>query len=112
MTKRRPAKRLGRPPLAQYTQVESRIFYAYDLLRLKPALKPFRLHWYSVIRSTNDHAAELRAAGKLYAPSVVLAGHQKAGRGRGANTWWSRPGCITATFVFPIDEQVPPHQRI
>src|SRR3982750_2919219 len=82
MSKQKPAKRLGRPPLTQYTQVESRIFYA----------------------------AERRAAGKLYAPSVVLAGHQKAGRGRGANTWWSRPGCITATFVFPIDDQVQPHQ--
>lgn len=110
MSKAKPAKRSGRPPLEQYTQVESRIFYAYDLIRLRPALKPFRLYWFPVIRSTNDHAADLRAAGKLYAPAVVLTGHQRAGRGRGGNTWWSRPGCITATFVFPIDEQVQPHQ--
>jgi BirA family biotin operon repressor/biotin-[acetyl-CoA-carboxylase] ligase len=106
----KPAKRLGRPPLGRMTQVESRFFHAYDLTRLRPALKPFRLHWFPVIRSTNDHAADLRAASKLYAPSVVLAGHQRVGRGRGGNTWWSRPGCITATFVFPIDEQVEPHQ--
>jgi BirA family biotin operon repressor/biotin-[acetyl-CoA-carboxylase] ligase len=110
MSKQKTVKRLGRPLLGKMTQVESRFFYAYDLTRLRPAIKPFRLHWFPVIRSTNDHAADLRAAGKLYAPSVVLAGHQRAGRGRGGNTWWSRPGCITATFVFPIDEQVQPHQ--
>src|SRR4051794_16234132 len=111
MSKTKPATtRGGRPPLGQYTQVESRIFYAYDITRLRPAIKPFRLYWFPVVRSTNDHAAELRAAGKLYAPAVVLAGNQRAGRGRGSNTWWSRPGCITATFVFPIDDQVQPHQ--
>jgi BirA family biotin operon repressor/biotin-[acetyl-CoA-carboxylase] ligase len=116
VNKQKPVKRGGsgsvggRPSLGPYTQVQSRIFYAYDVTRLRPALKPFRLYWFPVVRSTNDHAAELRSAGKLYAPAVVLAGNQRAGRGRGNNTWWSRPGCITATFVFPIDEQVQPHQ--
>ena len=111
MGKQKPlTRRGGRPALGRYTQVESRTFYTYDVTRLRPAIKPFRLYWFSVVRSTSDHAAELRAAGRLYAPAVVLAGSQRAGRGRGANTWWSRPGCITATFVFPIDEQVHPHQ--
>src|SRR4051812_14782833 len=110
MSKQKPVKPSGRPSAGPYTQVESRIFYAYDVTRLKPAVKPFRLYWFPVVRSTNDRAAELRAAGKLYAPAVVLAGHQKAGRGRGTNTWWSRSGCVTATFVFPIDDQVQPHQ--
>src|SRR4051794_40910895 len=110
MSEKKQGKRSRPASLGAMTQGESRIFYAYDLVRLRPAIKPFRLHWYPVLRSTNDHAADLRAAGKLYAPSVVLTGHQKAGRGRGANTWWSRPGCITATFVFPIDDQVQPHQ--
>jgi BirA family biotin operon repressor/biotin-[acetyl-CoA-carboxylase] ligase len=62
------------------------------------------------LRSTNDHAAELRRRGTLYAPAVVLAGRQTAGRGRGAHAWWSAPGCITVTFVFPVDEHVMPHQ--
>jgi BirA family biotin operon repressor/biotin-[acetyl-CoA-carboxylase] ligase len=83
---------------------------SYDLARLRPALKPFRLHWFPRLRSTNDHAAALRTRGTLYAPAVVLTGHQTAGRGRGEHTWWSRPGCVTVTFVFPIDEQVEPYQ--
>src|SRR5687767_10347096 len=41
---------------------------------------------------------------------MVLTGHQLAGRGRGSNTRWSGGECITVTFVFPIDENVSPHQ--
>jgi len=82
----------------------------FDLQTLRTSLKPFRLHWFPTLRSTNDHAAEMRRRGDLYAPAVVLAGRQTAGRGRGAHVWWSGPGCITATFVLPIGEQVQPHQ--
>src|SRR3954449_1714396 len=78
--------------------------FSFDLPRLRPALKPFRLHWFPRLRSTNDHAAELRRRGALYAPAVVLAGRQTAGRGRGAHAWWSGPGCVTVTFVFPVGE--------
>jgi BirA family biotin operon repressor/biotin-[acetyl-CoA-carboxylase] ligase len=52
----------------------------------------------------------LRKRGKLFALAVVLTGHQTAGRGRGAHAWWSGPGCLTVTFVFPVDERVMPHQ--
>jgi BirA family biotin operon repressor/biotin-[acetyl-CoA-carboxylase] ligase len=82
----------------------------FDLPRLRALLKPFRLHWSPTLRSTNDHAAELRRRGELYAPAVVLSGRQTAGRGRGAHVWWSGPGCITVTFVLPVGEQVQPHQ--
>ena len=82
----------------------------YDLPRLRASLKPFRLHWFPRLRSTNDHAAELRRRGTLYAPAVVLTGRQTAGRGRGVHVWWSGPGCITVTFVLPIRDQVQPHQ--
>ena len=83
---------------------------SYELPRLRAALKPFRLHWFPSLRSTNDHAAELRRRGERFAPAVVLAGRQTAGRGRGAHVWWSGPGCVTATFVLPVGEQVQPHQ--
>ncbi len=82
----------------------------YDLTRLKKNVKPFKLHWFATLRSTNTHAADLRRKGKLFAPAVVATGSQTSGRGRGENAWWSRPGCITATFVLPIDEQVEPYQ--
>lgn len=83
---------------------------SYDLKRLRTSLKPFRLHWYPTLGSTNDHAARLRRSGELFAPAVVLTGRQTAGRGRGAHVWWSGPGCITVTFVLPIGEHIQPHQ--
>ena len=82
----------------------------FGLLELRAAVRPFRLHWFPTLRSTNDHAAVMRRRGDLYAPAVVLAGRQTAGRGRGAHAWWSAPGCITATFVLPVDDQLLPHQ--
>ena len=82
----------------------------FQLRVLRNRLRPFRLRWFPRLRSTNDHAAALRKRGTLFAPAVVLTGHQTAGRGRGANTWWSRQGSLTVTFVLPIDERIEPHQ--
>jgi BirA family transcriptional regulator, biotin operon repressor / biotin---[acetyl-CoA-carboxylase] ligase len=82
----------------------------FNLARLRQGLKPFKLHWFPRLRSTNDHAAELRRRGKLFAPAVVLTGRQIAGRGRGSNSWWSNRGSITVTFVFPVEEHLSPHQ--
>jgi BirA family biotin operon repressor/biotin-[acetyl-CoA-carboxylase] ligase len=84
--------------------------FSYGLPRLRQSLKPFRLHWFPTLRSTNDHAAELRRRGTLFAPAAVLTGRQTAGRGRGAHAWWSGPGCITVTFVLPVVGHVEPHQ--
>jgi BirA family biotin operon repressor/biotin-[acetyl-CoA-carboxylase] ligase len=81
----------------------------FDLQRLRRDLKPFRLHWFPRLRSTNDHAAVLRKRGELFAPAIVLTGHQLAGRGRGANTWWSGDGSLTVTFVLPADEHLAAH---
>ena len=83
---------------------------SYDLQRLRTGLRPFRLHWFPTLGSTNDHAAALRRRGALYAPAVVLTGRQTAGRGRGSHVWWSGPGCVTVTFVLPIGDRVQPHQ--
>jgi BirA family biotin operon repressor/biotin-[acetyl-CoA-carboxylase] ligase len=68
------------------------------------------LHYFTRLRSTNDHAARLRRAKRLFAPAIVLAGHQLAGRGRGANRWWSGDGSLAITFVLPIAEHLQPHQ--
>ncbi len=82
----------------------------YQLKRLRPMVRPFQLHWFSRLRSSNDQAAALRRRGRMQAPALVLAGRQTAGRGRGGNTWWSGPGSITVTFVLPIDEDLQPFQ--
>ena len=82
----------------------------FNLARLRQDLKPFKLHWFPRLRSTNDHAAALRRRGALFAPAVVLTGRQVAGRGRGSHSWWSAGGSITVTFVFPVEEHLSPHQ--
>ena len=48
--------------------------------------------------------------GELFAPAIVLTGQQTSGRGRGNNTWWSSHGCLTVTFVLPVEEKLQPHQ--
>jgi BirA family transcriptional regulator, biotin operon repressor / biotin---[acetyl-CoA-carboxylase] ligase len=82
---------------------------SFNLARLRAGIKPFRLNWFPRLRSTNDHAAELRRRGTLFAPAVVLAGRQLAGRGRGSNRWYSAGGSITVTFVFPVEEHLAAH---
>lgn len=82
----------------------------FRVRELRAALRPFRLHWFPTLRSTNEHAALMRRQGRLYAPAIVLAGRQTAGRGRGAHAWWSGAGCLTVTFVLPLDDQLLPHQ--
>src|SRR5437870_1421856 len=77
-----------------------------DLGRLREQSKPFRVHFFPRLRSTNDHAAVLRKRGELFAPAMVITGRQIAGRGRGSNSWWSGPGCLTATFVMPVEEHL------
>ncbi|HVT90249.1 MAG TPA: biotin--[acetyl-CoA-carboxylase] ligase [Tepidisphaeraceae bacterium] len=83
---------------------------SFDLARLRKQIKPFRLYWFSRLRSTNDQAATMRKRGKLFAPAIVLAGRQIAGRGRNTNTWWSDTGSLTVTFVLPVDDHLLPHQ--
>ena len=51
----------------------------------------------------------LRKRGQLYAPAVVLTGHQLAGRGRGNHAWWSGDGSLTVTFAFAVDQHLPAH---
>jgi BirA family biotin operon repressor/biotin-[acetyl-CoA-carboxylase] ligase len=82
----------------------------YGIAALRPSLRPFRLHWFSRLRSTNDHAAVLRRRGELFAPAIILTSHQLAGRGRGSNTWWSGPGCLTVTFAIAAKDSIAPHQ--
>jgi BirA family transcriptional regulator, biotin operon repressor / biotin---[acetyl-CoA-carboxylase] ligase len=82
----------------------------FDLSRLRSEIKPFRLHFFTRLKSTNDHATKLRKQQKLFAPAIVLTSHQIAGRGRGSNTWWSGDGSLTVTFVLPVQDHRLPHQ--
>jgi BirA family biotin operon repressor/biotin-[acetyl-CoA-carboxylase] ligase len=82
----------------------------FNLIDAARSVRPFRLHFFSRLRSTNDHATVMRRQKRLYAPAIVLAGSQTAGRGRGSNVWWSGKGSLTVTFALPVDSGVPPHR--
>jgi BirA family biotin operon repressor/biotin-[acetyl-CoA-carboxylase] ligase len=80
-----------------------------NLLLLADRLKPFRVIYFPSVGSTNDQAIQMRRERKLYAPAVIIAGEQTAGRGRGSNSWWSGDGSMTVTFCLPVDDRLPPH---
>jgi BirA family biotin operon repressor/biotin-[acetyl-CoA-carboxylase] ligase len=95
---------------ASARQPPARPRHTYGLARLRAGLKPFRLHFFPRLRSTNDHAAALRRRGELFAPAVVVTPHQLAGRGRGDNTWFSTAQTLTVTFAMPVEEHLAAHQ--
>ena len=80
----------------------------YELTRLRRELKPFKLHWFPTLGSTNAHAARMRREGRLLAPALVLTSRQTAGRGRGSNVWHSPRGVVTASFVLSAHDTLPP----
>ena len=55
---------------------------SYDLSRLAGAVRPYKLRWFASLGSTNDRAAQLRRARKVFAPAMIVTGRQLAGRGR------------------------------
>ena len=52
------------------------------------------------IESTNDLGLAMVTGGQPILPALVLAEQQTAGRGRGANRWWSAAGALTFSVVF------------
>lgn len=59
-----------------------------------------RVEFRRSIASTNDLAMELAAQAEAETPLLVLAEEQTAGRGRGANRWWSSPGALTFSLIL------------
>ncbi len=71
-----------------------------DLDRIRQASFVRAVEWHNVISSTNDRGMELARSADLVTPTLILAGEQTAGRGRGLNRWWSEPGALTFSIVF------------
>ena len=60
---------------------------------------------FAQIDSTNSRAIELLANGDSVAtPCLVYAENQSAGRGRGANQWWSARGSLTFSLIVDVQE--------
>lgn len=102
------------PPCASLSPRPPHVRFAptmpFSLARLRDGVKPFRLHFFTTLRSTNDHAAALRRRNLLFAPAIVLTPRQTAGRGRAGNTWFSNADVLTVTFAMPVEENLAAHQ--
>ena len=64
--------------------------------------------------STNRLALEL-LRGEVELPALIIADEQTAGRGRGANAWWSAAGALTFTVAVRRDEAastLPPYSLV
>lgn len=112
--------------------------YRIDELARHPWLEA--LHYFPSLASTNDwalrHGAEacgggasggshatdgavaVKSAGRPgqataigVRPVLVLAGEQTAGRGRGANRWWSANGALTFSLLLELPDWLPPDRR-
>jgi len=72
----------------------------YDLQRLLDSPHVAHVELHEVLPSTNDLAL-LRAAERgLATPALIVAAQQTAGRGRGANRWWSSAGAVLFSLVL------------
>jgi pyruvate carboxylase len=56
----------------------SRGAQSFSLARLRAGVKPFRIHFFPTLRSTNDHAAAMRKRGDLFAPDPEDPDHLAA----------------------------------
>jgi BirA family biotin operon repressor/biotin-[acetyl-CoA-carboxylase] ligase len=84
----------------------------FDLARISASGLVDRIDYHESLPSTNDRALEMAAHGDVKLPLLVLAERQTAGRGRGANRWWSADGALTFSLVVEADAgRLPPDRR-
>jgi BirA family biotin operon repressor/biotin-[acetyl-CoA-carboxylase] ligase len=58
-----------------------------------------RAEYYPSLASTNDRAAEAASRDGGQLPLLVVTDRQTAGRGRGANRWWTGPGALAFSLL-------------
>lgn len=75
-----------------------------DLDRLKSETFVEHVEWHAELASTNDRALDTDWSANANGPTLVLTDCQTAGRGRGANQWWSQPGALTFSLVLNTAE--------
>src|SRR5262249_38308999 len=66
-----------------------------------------RIDYHESIGSTSDRAMEIGALDETALPLLVVAEQQTAGRGRGADRWWSAKRALTVSLVLDA-----PHDRL
>lgn len=97
-------------PTGKKTQPARPALSQYHPKVLAGLVHPLKVCYFATLGSTNSLAMRMRREGRLFAPALVVTSRQTAGRGRSGHSWWSRRGSVTATWVFPVEEDYAPHQ--
>lgn len=71
-----------------------------DLDRIVRETFVARVEHHAVLGSTNDRVQECAGQDAGPLPLLVLADRQTAGRGRGANRWWTGPGSLAMSLLL------------
>ena len=71
----------------------------FDIDRILRETFVARAEHHPSVGSTNDRAIECATQGDGELPLLVCADRQTAGRGRGANRWWTGPGALALSLL-------------
>ncbi|MGA2067334.1 MAG: biotin--[acetyl-CoA-carboxylase] ligase [Thermoguttaceae bacterium] len=71
-----------------------------DLERILQTTFVASAEYHDRLASTNDLAAAIAAERGPRMPLLIVAGQQTAGRGRGANRWWTGPGSLAFSLLL------------
>ena len=71
-----------------------------DVARLRAAQLVDRIEHHETLGSTNDYLRQVAAQVPRGETMLVVADRQTAGRGRGANRWWTGSGSLAASLLF------------
>lgn len=84
-------------------------FAEADLHQLQQDTFVRQVEFHRSLDSTNDRALQLAKEVSRDLPLLVLAEAQTAGRGRGANRWWTSGGALTFSLLIEAEAaQLPP----
>lgn len=83
-------------------------FQTDDLARIRRDTFVRFIEHHAEIPSTNTRALAMADDPACALPALVLADRQTAGRGRGANLWWSDRGALTFSLVIPRSHVLSP----
>ncbi len=100
---------MTRPTLRLKTSQQSVRMTSFTRLQTDTFLQGVEHH--VEIASTNDRALGLCADVELPVPFLVIADHQTAGRGRGANRWWSSDGAVLFSVIVDATDYGLPESR-
>lgn len=74
--------------------------FPLDIDRLLRETSVAQVQHFASVGSTNDTAKQLAAGEPGVLPLLVVAEEQTAGRGRGANRWWTGPGSLAFSLLL------------